>query len=100
MAMNREQRRMLQKQGQIDADGNAVRARREPRSTAPPERTSPAQYVREVRSELRRVNWPTRQETINYTIVVMVTLVILTMFIAGLDYAFGEGILRLLRLAS
>ena len=99
MAMNREQRRMLQKQGQIDADGNAVRARREPRSAAPPERTSPVQYVREVRSELRRVNWPTRQETINYTIVVMVTLVILTMFIAGLDYAFGEGILRLLRLA-
>lgn len=100
MAMNREQRRMLQKQGQIDADGNAVRTRRDARSSAPPERVGPVEYVREVRSELRRVNWPTRRETINYTIVVMMTLVILTMFIAGLDYAFGEGILRLLRLAS
>lgn len=100
MAMNREQRRMLQKQGQIDAEGNAVRARRDPRSSAPPERVGPAEYVREVRSEMRRVNWPTRRETINYTIVVMVTLVILTMFIAGLDYTFGEGIIRLLRLAD
>ena len=53
-----------------------------------------------MRSELRRVNWPTRRETINYTIVVMITLVILTAFIAGLDYVFGDGILRLLRLAQ
>ena len=57
-------------------------------------------YVQGSRTELRRVVWPTRQETINYTIVVMITLVILTAFIAGLDFAFGEGILRLLRLAQ
>jgi preprotein translocase subunit SecE len=101
MAMNREQRRMLQKQGQIDAEGNAKPTRRDPRQqAAPAERIGPAQYVREVRSELRRVNWPTRREVINYTIVVMATLIILTAFIAGLDYVFGEGILRLLRLAQ
>ncbi len=101
MAMNREQRRMLQKQGQIDADGNAIATRRDGRPQgAPPERIGPAQYVREVRSELRRVNWPSRREVINYTIVVMITLITLTAFIAGLDYVFGEGILRLLRLSQ
>ena len=100
MAMNREQRRLLQKQGQIDAEGNPIATRREPRTAAPAERVGPAQYIREVRSELRRVNWPTRREVINYTIVVMATLIILTAFIAGLDYVFGEGILRLLRLAQ
>ena len=100
MAMNREQRRMLQKQGQIDAEGNAIAKPREPRASAPGERVGPAQYVREVRSELRRVNWPTRREVINYTIVVTITLVVLTAFIAGLDYVFGDGVIRLLRLAQ
>jgi preprotein translocase subunit SecE len=101
MAMNREQRRYLQKQGQIDADGNPVAA---PRGEARPpergERSSPPQYIREVRSEMRRVNWPTRHEVVNYTIVVTITVVVLTAFIAGLDYLFAEGVLRILRLAS
>ena len=100
MAMNREQRRMLQKQGQVDADGNPVATRREARPPAASEKVGPGQYLREVRSELRRVNWPTRREVINYTIVVVATLIILTAFIAGLDYVFGEAILSLLRLAS
>ncbi len=100
MAMNREQRRMLQKQGQLDAEGNPRAAKREARVTAPAERVGPLSYVREVQAELRRVNWPTRREVLNYTIVVMITLIVLTSFIAGLDWLFGEGILRLLRLSQ
>jgi preprotein translocase subunit SecE len=101
MAMNREQRRLLQKQGQLDAEGNPVNARREQR-TAPPktERSSPAEYVREVRGELRKVAWPTRSEVVNYTIVVLVTVVILTGFVFALDYVFGELIFNLLRASS
>ncbi len=100
MAMNREQRRYLQKQGQIDEEGNAVATPREARQPVKGERVSPAQYTREVRSEMRRVNWPTRPEVIKYTTVVVVTLVLLTAFIAGADYVFGEGVLRLLRLSK
>ena len=100
MAMNREQRRYLQKQGQIDAEGNPVAAPREMRAPEKTERVGPGQYVQEVRTELKRVTWPTRNEVVNYTIVVTLTVLILTAFIAGLDYLFGEGVLQLLRLAS
>ncbi len=99
MAMNREQRRYLQRQGQLDDDGNPVAAKREGRqASAPNERVTPLRYISEVNSELRRVSWPTRGEVVNYTIVVLATLAFFTALISGLDWVFGEGVIRLLRL--
>ena len=97
MAMNRQQKRMLQRQGQVGADGEPVARKR----SAPPaprtkdERTSPAQFVREVRGELRKVAWPTRAELVNYSLIVLVALVLLTAYIAALDFGFGEMLLNL-----
>jgi preprotein translocase subunit SecE len=97
MALNREQKRMLRKQGELGADGEPVRkARTAPKAPAPKqERTSIKQYVREVRAELRKVAWPTREETINYSVIVLVTLVLLTTLIFVLDFVFSEAVLRL-----
>ena len=97
MAMNREQKRLLQKQGEISADGTPTsRARRAPRQGGPAEpRVGARQFVREVRSELRKVAWPTRAETINYSIVVLVTLLIVMGFVFVVDWAFSNLILRL-----
>jgi preprotein translocase subunit SecE len=97
MAMNRQTKRQLQRQGQLGADG-APAARKRPAPQAPrptEERTSPAQFLREVRGELRKVAWPTRSEVINYSIIVLFTVVILTTYIALLDLAFGDVIFRL-----
>ncbi len=97
MAMNRQQKRMLQRQGQLGSDGAPVARKR----TAPPapkpkeERTTPAQFLREVRGELRKVAWPTRAEVVNYSIIVLVAVVILTAYVAVLDYGFGEVLLKL-----
>jgi preprotein translocase subunit SecE len=98
MAMNREQRRYLQRQGQLDGEGNPIATRREA-SNRPvkSERVSPAEYVSEVRAELGRVMWPTRREVINYTIVVLVTLVVITALVALLDFLFAEGLIALLQ---
>ena len=98
MALNRQQKRMLQKQGQLAADGETpTRQRKGPPPPKPPkeERTGPVQFVREVRGELRKVAWPTRQETIRYTIIVLVTVIVLTAFIAGLDWVFSEFVFKL-----
>jgi preprotein translocase subunit SecE len=98
MAMNRQTKRMLQRQGQLDAEGQpAARKRPAPQAARPEKeaRTSPAQFVREVRGELRKVAWPTRSEVINYSIIVLVAVVILTAYISLLDFGFGEAILRL-----
>ena len=100
MAMNREQRRYLQRQGQLDDQGNPIATKREQRPATSQERVTPRQYISEVNSELRRVSWPTRNEVINYTIVVLATLAFFTALIAGLDYLFGEVVIQLLRLGS
>src|SRR5215213_2193282 len=99
MAMNRETKRMLQRQGQLGPDGEPVAKRRERQAPQPKtkeQRTSPRQFLREVRAELRKVAWPTRSEVVNYSIIVAVTVVILTTLIALLDLAFSELVLDLL----
>ncbi len=96
MAMNRQTRRLLQRQGEVDADGAPVRTKRQPTTPRPKDdKTSPRQYVREVRGELRKVAWPGREELLNYSIVVLVTIVVLTAIIAGLDFVMGEAVLEL-----
>jgi preprotein translocase subunit SecE len=95
MAMNRETKRMLQRQGELGPDGeqqrptrDAQQQRRQPRPAR--ERIGPAQFAREVRGELRKVAWPTREETIRLSGVVLFTIVVLTSLIFGLDYVFAK----------
>ncbi len=45
-------------------------------------------YLKGVRAELKKVNWPTKKELSNYTIVVFVTTAALTVIIWGLDLVF------------
>lgn len=94
MAMNRQQKRMLQHSGDLDAEGEPVFTPRKQQSSGR-ERTPPMQFLREVRGELRKVVWPSRSETINYSIVVLVTVVVLTAVIYGLDWVFSTFILEL-----
>ena len=102
MAMNREQKRMLQRSGEVGEDGEPIRKRQAvkggrpaPATRTKSERTSPRQFLREVTAELRKVAWPTRSETINYSIIVLVALVVLTTFIFGVDYVFSQLVLKL-----
>ena len=53
------------------------------------------EVAREVRGELRKVAWPTRSETINYSIITVVTLLFFTLVIFGMDWVFSEAVLRL-----
>ena len=96
MAMNRQQKRMLRKQGQLGEDDQPIRQSRErPAANVPRERTSPGEFVKEIRGELRKVAWPTRTEVANYSVVVLFGIVVLTAMIAGLDYVLGEAVLQL-----
>lgn len=59
------------------------------------ERTTPLQFLREVRAELGKVAWPNRQEVINSTIVVMIAIVVMTTLIFGFDYVSAKAVLFL-----
>jgi preprotein translocase subunit SecE len=52
--------------------------------------------VREVRQELKRVAWPTRQETVTFSLVVLIVTGFVTALTFGLDFAFKESVLRFL----
>jgi preprotein translocase subunit SecE len=57
----------------------------------PQQRTPLPVFLREVRAELRRVNWPDRKQIVSYTVVVLVLTLVLTSFVWGVD----EGIRRI-----
>jgi preprotein translocase subunit SecE len=47
-------------------------------------------YWRETRSELRKVVWPTREQAINLTVVVLVVVLAMTILLGGLDLLFTQ----------
>jgi preprotein translocase subunit SecE len=49
-------------------------------------------FLREVVSELRKVFWPSRQQLVTYTIVVLVFVSFMVALVAGMDFVFGLGI--------
>lgn len=55
------------------------------------------QFLREVHLELNKVKWPTRQETVKLTLVVIGISVILGIYIGGLDFILTKMIELLIR---
>ena len=56
-------------------------------------KTSPAEFLRQVQAEGRKVVWPTREETVRTSIFVFIMMVVLSLFFLGVDSAFG-GVVR------
>ena len=85
--LNREQKRNLRRMGAVDEKGAPTRVQR----TAGPKtsRVGPAQYMREVRDEMRKVAWPTKDEVVRYSIVVIITVILYTALVSGADFLFA-----------
>lgn len=45
-------------------------------------------FLKEVRLEMKKVNWPTRNETIKYTLMVIGVAVAVAIFLGGFDLLF------------
>jgi preprotein translocase subunit SecE len=95
--MNRQAKRLMQRQQAAQERTKAGQQQqvRRPVQAERKRRTPPRQFLKEVRQELKKVNWPTRQELSAYTIVVLVSVVVLTSFVFGLDYVFSKGVLHI-----
>jgi preprotein translocase subunit SecE len=100
--VNRETKRMMQRRGSVEADGEeplAPTLAPPPSRQAAPELSIPGRIVefgREIRSELRQVAWPTRQEVANSATVVIIVLVLVVALIFLLNYLLSHAILHLL----
>ncbi|MDD5589593.1 MAG: preprotein translocase subunit SecE [Candidatus Portnoybacteria bacterium] len=51
--------------------------------------TKIANFFREVRIEVKKVTWPTRQETVRYTLMVIGVSLGVALFLGGLDFILG-----------
>ena len=59
--------------------------------------TAMVSYLRDVRSELRKVVWPTRQEATNLTLVTLALSMAVGVVLGGVDFIFQEFFRFLLR---
>ncbi|MGA7833926.1 MAG: preprotein translocase subunit SecE [Acidimicrobiales bacterium] len=90
--MNREQKRLMQRQGQMGADGAPASRRTSAQDVQRrrSERATPREFFRQVREEMRQVSWPTRPEVLNYTSIVLFVLIFMTSLIFGLGFGFSK----------
>ena len=93
--MNRELRRLSEREEQRDRDrrarGPARRSRR---------RISPLQFLSEVRTELKRVAWPTSRQVVSFTSAAFITAGALPRYAFGLDMGSRRAVLSLLESLS
>ncbi|MBU1348982.1 preprotein translocase subunit SecE [Patescibacteria group bacterium] len=52
--------------------------------------TSIVQYLRSSKAELQKVTWPSRKETIRYSVLVLTVSVVVAAFFATLDFGLGK----------
>lgn len=45
-------------------------------------------YLKEVRLEMKKVNWPDREQTIRYTLIVIGVSLVVAIYLGGLDIIF------------
>ena len=45
-------------------------------------------FLKEVKLEIKKVNWPSRQQTIKYTLIILGISATVALFLGGLDFLF------------
>lgn len=111
--MNREMRRLMEREERLQkrdqGNGGSGRGPRRPRpggSGGVPggptgERRSIfarlGTFLHEVRQELKKVSWPSREQMVAFTTVTLVVTVVLTLVVFGLDVAMKEAVINLLQ---
>ncbi len=63
-------------------------------------KTSPGQFIRQVRAEAGKVVWPTRKETITTAIMVLIMTLMLAVFFLGVDSLLATIVRSLLGLLA
>jgi preprotein translocase subunit SecE len=88
--VNRQHKRLQAKEERRAGRGQPQRVAEREEPVRERTRTSPPEFLREVRQELKKVAWPTRDEVVSYTVVVLAATAVLTAIVFGMDFVFGR----------
>jgi len=58
------------------------------------------QFLREVRTELKKVTWPSKKDTLSGTVVVLVAVFVISFFLGIVDYGLSSLIKEFLKKAG
>lgn len=51
-------------------------------------------YLRDTKGELRHISWPTKHQTVNYTVIVLIISISTGLFLGLLDFLFSQVLKR------
>ena len=63
-------------------------------------KTTPAQFVRQVKQEVSKITWPSRSETMHGTIVVIVMSLVLAAFLVSVDSVLAWAMRYILKVGA
>jgi preprotein translocase subunit SecE len=113
--MNREMRRLMEREERLQkrdqGKGGSGKGPRAPRSGGPGNGGGPGgpvverkpiwvrlgNFLHEVRQELKKVSWPSREQMVAFTAITLVVTSVLTLIVFGLDVAMKEAVINLLQ---
>jgi preprotein translocase subunit SecE len=87
---SREMRRAQQKLGMEKKREKMKKGGGKKKGGPKKQRVTVSQFLTEVRAEMKKVTWPTRDEVISYTIVVLITVVLIGGLVYVADIAFTK----------
>ena len=110
--MNREMRRLMEREERLqkrDQGKGAPGKGPRPRSGGPaggtggpvverkPVWTRLGDFLHEVRQELKKVSWPSREQMVAFTAITLVVTIALTLIVFSLDVTMKEAVISLLQ---
>jgi preprotein translocase subunit SecE len=112
--MNREMRRLMEREERLQkrdqGKGGSGKGPRPPRPGGPgnagaggpvverkPVWIRLGNFLHEVRQELKKVSWPSREQMIAFTAITLVVTTALTLIVFGLDVTMKEAVISLLQ---
>ena len=57
-------------------------------------------YLWEAKGEMRKVTWPSKQETIKYSVIIIVLSLVIAAFFGGFDWLLNKGLEKLVEFTA
>ena len=58
---------------------------------------NPITYLRDTVSELKQISWPTREQTLKLTLIVIAVSILVAVYIGALDFSFTTLLAKLVK---
>ena len=54
------------------------------------------QYIKETKAEMKNVTWPTRKQTVGFTVAVLIVSIFVAYYLGFFDFLFTQGLERVI----